>query len=65
MTSMHIIHCRKLLVLLLLFIIISEGKLKPRAKKDAFVGFGSGVEGYRIWSPFESRVILSRGVIKY
>ena len=27
---------------------VSEGKLEPRAKKGVFVGFGSGVKGYRI-----------------
>lgn len=42
---------------------VNEGKLEPRAKKGVFVGFGSGVKGYRVWSPSENRVILSRNVI--
>lgn len=41
---------------------VSEGKLEPRAKKDLFMGYGSGVKGYRIWSPSESKVILSRSI---
>ena len=42
---------------------VNEGKLEPRAKKGIFVGYGEGVKGYRIWSPSENRVILSRSVI--
>ncbi|KAL1569220.1 Retrovirus-related Pol polyprotein from transposon TNT 1-94 [Salvia divinorum] len=42
---------------------VSEGKLDPRAKKGVFVGYGDGVKGYRIWSPSENRVILSRNVV--
>ncbi|KAJ4705295.1 Retrovirus-related Pol polyprotein from transposon TNT 1-94 [Melia azedarach] len=36
---------------------VNEGKLEPRAKK--------GIKGYRIWSPSEKRVILSRNVVFY
>ena len=42
---------------------VSEGKLEPRAKKGVFVGYGDGVKGFRIWSPSEKRVILSRNVV--
>ena len=42
---------------------VSEGKLEPRAKKGVFVGYGDGVKGFRIWSPSERRVILSRNVV--
>ena len=42
---------------------INEGKLEPRARKRVFVGHGDGVKGYRIWSPSEYRVIISRNVI--
>ncbi|KAJ4721172.1 Retrovirus-related Pol polyprotein from transposon TNT 1-94 [Melia azedarach] len=42
---------------------VNEGKLEPRAKKGVFVGYGNGVKGYRIWSPSEKRVILSRNVV--
>jgi len=42
---------------------VNEGKLDPRAKKGVFVIYGDGVKGYRIWSPSERRVILSRNVV--
>ncbi|KAJ4724427.1 Retrovirus-related Pol polyprotein from transposon TNT 1-94 [Melia azedarach] len=42
---------------------VNEGKLEPRAKKGVFVGYGDGVKGYRIWSPSEKKVILSRNVV--
>ncbi|KAJ4704584.1 Retrovirus-related Pol polyprotein from transposon TNT 1-94 [Melia azedarach] len=42
---------------------VNEGKLEPRAKKGVFVGYGDGVKGYRIWSPSEKRVILSRNIV--
>ena len=42
---------------------VSEGKLEPRAKKGVFVGYGDGVKGFRIWSPAEKRVIMSRNVV--
>ncbi|GJX95986.1 retrovirus-related pol polyprotein from transposon TNT 1-94, partial [Tanacetum coccineum] len=41
---------------------VSEGKLDLRGKKYIFMGYGNGVKGYRIWSPSERRVILSRVV---
>ncbi|GJS37167.1 retrovirus-related pol polyprotein from transposon TNT 1-94 [Tanacetum coccineum] len=41
---------------------VSEGKLDPRGEKGIFIGYGDGVKGYRIWSPSERRVILSRDV---
>ncbi|KAJ4715305.1 Retrovirus-related Pol polyprotein from transposon TNT 1-94 [Melia azedarach] len=42
---------------------INEGKLEPRTKNGVFVGYGDRVKGYRIWSPSEKRVILSRNVV--
>ena len=42
---------------------ISEGKMKPRAKKDVFMGYGDTVKGFKIWSLSEKKVILSRDVI--
>ncbi|KAJ4721450.1 Retrovirus-related Pol polyprotein from transposon TNT 1-94 [Melia azedarach] len=42
---------------------VNEGKLESRAKKGVFVGYGDGVKGYRIWSPSEKRVILSKNVV--
>ena len=42
---------------------VNEGKLEPRAKRRVFVGYEDGVKGYRILSPSENRVILSRNVV--
>ena len=41
---------------------VSEGKLEPRARKGLFMGYGAGVKGYKIWSPSECKVIISRSV---
>ncbi|GKA61462.1 retrovirus-related pol polyprotein from transposon TNT 1-94 [Tanacetum coccineum] len=41
---------------------VSEGKLETRGEKGIFMGYGDGVKGYRIWSPFKRRVIFSRDV---
>ncbi|GJT44656.1 retrotransposon protein, putative, ty1-copia subclass [Tanacetum coccineum] len=41
---------------------VSERKLNPRGEKGIFMGYGDRVKGYRIWSPSERRVILSRDV---
>ena len=41
---------------------VREGKLDPRAKIGCFVGYGDGVKGFKIYSPLEGRVILSRDV---
>ncbi|GJX20885.1 retrovirus-related pol polyprotein from transposon TNT 1-94 [Tanacetum coccineum] len=37
-----------------------EERLDPRAKKGIFIGYENGVKGYRILSPSERRVVLSR-----
>ena len=42
---------------------VNEGKLKPRAKNGVFMGYGDGVKGYRVWSPSEKRVVMSRNVV--
>ncbi|GJU69290.1 retrovirus-related pol polyprotein from transposon TNT 1-94 [Tanacetum coccineum] len=41
---------------------VSEGKLDPQGEKGIFMGYGDDVKGYRIWSPLERRVILTRDV---
>ena len=42
---------------------ISEGKLEPRAMKGVFMSSEDEVKGFKIWSPSERKVILSRDVI--
>jgi len=44
---------------------VNEGKLVPRSRKGLFMGYGDGVKGYRIWSPSEKKVLLSRDAIFY
>ena len=38
-------------------------ELEPRAKKGVFLGYGDGVKGFKIWSPSEHRVIISRTIV--
>ena len=44
---------------------INKGKLKPKAKKEFFMGYGDGVERFWVWFPSERKVILSKDVCLY
>ncbi|KAI5678347.1 hypothetical protein M9H77_09297 [Catharanthus roseus] len=47
------------------YLINREGKLDPRSKKRVFIGYPSGVKGYKVWLRGESgvRVVVSRDVV--
>ncbi|GJV58470.1 retrovirus-related pol polyprotein from transposon TNT 1-94 [Tanacetum coccineum] len=46
------------------YVHVDEGKLVPRAVKFIFLGYGSGVKGYRVWCPNPKyrKIIHSRDV---
>jgi hypothetical protein len=41
---------------------VRESKLDPRAKKALFMGFSTGMKGYRLWCPDEKKFVVSRYV---
>ncbi|RWR77058.1 Retrovirus-related Pol polyprotein from transposon TNT 1-94 [Cinnamomum micranthum f. kanehirae] len=41
---------------------VTERKLDPMAKKAIFLGFSSGVKGYRLWCSDSKKLVLSRDV---
>ena len=50
--SFHIFGCHA-------YYHVQESKLDPKAKKAIFIGFSSGVKGYRLWSPKTKKIIHS------
>lgn len=45
------------------YVHIDQGKLKPRALRGVFIGYPSGVKGYKVWIPEDKNFITSGNAV--
>ena len=47
----------------IVYVHIDQRKLKPRALKGVFVGYPTGVKGYRVWLLEDQKCVISRNAV--
>ena len=45
------------------YVHVNQGKLNPRSIKWIFLGYPSGVKGYKLWLVDENKCVISRDLI--
>jgi hypothetical protein len=45
------------------YVHVDNGKLEPRTVKYIFVGYKSGVKGFKLWNPETKKMLVSRNVV--
>ena len=45
------------------YVHVNNGKLEPRSVKCIFLGYKSGVKGYKLWCPRTKKIVISRNVV--
>ena len=47
----------------IMYVHIDQGNLKPRALKGVFIGYPTGVKGYRVWLLEDRKCVISRNAV--